>query len=66
MKTYDGVQRPLTLALLAVSLVARLADAVVGLGRVLAEGVDVAVVRTLGALVCICTKITNQYPIRLS
>lgn len=34
----------LTLTLLAVALVARLADAVVGPGRVLAERVDVAVV----------------------
>lgn len=47
----------LTFTLLAISLVARFADAVVGLGCVLAEGVDVAVVRTLGTLVCICTDI---------
>lgn len=52
--------RALTLALLAVSLVAWLANAVVGLGCVLAEGVDVAVVRTLHTLVCICTNINIQ------
>lgn len=56
MKEHDEVERSLTLALLAISLVARLADAVVGLGSVLAEGVNVAVVRTLCTLVCICTK----------
>lgn len=39
-----GERRGLTLALLAVSLVAWFADAVEGLGRVLAEGVNVAVV----------------------
>lgn len=55
-------ERPLTLALLAISLVAWFADAVVGLGCVLAEGVDVAVVRTLRALVCICTNIRNVSP----
>lgn len=37
----------LTLALLAVSLVSWLADAFEGLGGVLAQGVDVAVIRVL-------------------
>lgn len=52
--------RPLTFALLAISLVARLADTVVGLGRVLAQGVDVAVVRTFCTLVWICTNVKNE------
>lgn len=50
----------LTLAVLAVSLVAWFADAVVGLGRVLAEGVNVAIIRTLCTLICICTNINIQ------
>lgn len=41
----------LTFALPAFPLVARLAEAPVGLGRVLADGVDVAFVRALRALV---------------
>ena len=41
----------LTFALPAFPLVAWLAEAFVGLGRVLADGVDVAVVRALRALV---------------
>lgn len=49
------VQKPLTLTLLAVSFVARFADAVEGLGRVLAQGVDVAIIRALRTLVHICT-----------
>lgn len=58
-EVWRRTERPLTFALLAISLVARLADAVVGLGCVLAEGVNVAVVRTLGTLVCICTSNRN-------
>lgn len=49
------MRKPLTLALLAVSFVARFADAVEGLGRVLAQGVDVAVIGALCALIHICT-----------
>lgn len=50
------------LALLAISLVAWLADAVVGLGCVLAESVNVAVVRTLCALVGICESDIPHHP----
>lgn len=50
----NEVERPLTLTLLAVSFVAWFADAVEGLGRVLTQGVNVAIVRALGALVHIC------------
>lgn len=58
--------RSLTLTLLAISLVSRLADAVVGLGRILAQGVNVAVVGTLCAFVCICAEIEHQDPSLLS
>lgn len=53
-------KRPLTLALLAIPLVAWLADAVIGLGCVLAESINVAVVRTLRTLVCICTSALHK------
>lgn len=54
----------LTLALFSISLVSRLADAVVGFGCVLAEGVDVAVVWVLCTLIYICTNTKHQYLIR--
>lgn len=44
----------LTFAVLAISLVASLADALEGLWSVLAESVDVTVVCGFGALVGIC------------
>lgn len=44
MKKYDDLESLLTFTLLAISFVARLADAVVGLGCVLAEGINVAVI----------------------
>lgn len=53
-------KRPLTLALLAIPLVAWLTDAVIGLGCVLAEGINVAVIRTLRTLVCICTSTSHK------
>lgn len=50
--TDPGLERwGLTFALPALPLVAWLAEAFVGLGRVLADGIDVAVIRALGALV---------------
>lgn len=47
-----------TFAVLAVSLVTSLADALEGLRSVLAESVDVTVIRGFGALVGICGVIT--------
>lgn len=45
-----------TFAVLPIPGVARLADALVGLGGVLADGIDVAVVGALHALVNICKR----------
>lgn len=49
-------QRVPTFAVLPIPGVARLADALVGLGGVLADGIDVAVVSALHALVNICKR----------
>lgn len=54
VKALAGLRRAPTFAVLPVTGVARLADALVGLGGVLADGVDVAVVGALHALVDIC------------